>query len=195
MKNLSKTILALLGAIMLLGSTAQANTITLMYVSTTPGLGGTFNWNYTVTFANSRLVTADFFTINDFGPVNSSVFLLPLGFTPTQAFIGTNVPGLLATLPYTDNPSVLNVTFTYGGPTLDLALTFPLILNSNFGLTSTGAYNSGDHSTSPPDLASHATGFLPVPNSIPDGGSAVTLLGIALAGIEGVRRLIRARKA
>jgi len=29
----------------------------------------------------------------------------------------------------------------------------------------------------------------------PDGGSAVALLGIALAGIEGVRRVIRARKA
>jgi hypothetical protein len=31
--------------------------------------------------------------------------------------------------------------------------------------------------------------------SVPDGGSAVALLGIALAGIEGVRRLIGARKA
>jgi len=31
--------------------------------------------------------------------------------------------------------------------------------------------------------------------SIPDGGSAVALLGIALVGIEGVRRVIRARKA
>jgi hypothetical protein len=29
----------------------------------------------------------------------------------------------------------------------------------------------------------------------PDGGSAVALLGIALAGMEGVRRVIRARKA
>jgi VPDSG-CTERM motif len=31
--------------------------------------------------------------------------------------------------------------------------------------------------------------------SVPDGGSAVALLGIALAGIEGVRRLVRTRKA
>jgi hypothetical protein len=29
---------------------------------------------------------------------------------------------------------------------------------------------------------------------IPDGGSAVALLGVALAGIEGVRRMFRARK-
>ena len=31
--------------------------------------------------------------------------------------------------------------------------------------------------------------------AIPDSGSAVALLGIALAGIEGVRRMVRARKA
>ncbi|SRR5712692_3434044 len=33
------------------------------------------------------------------------------------------------------------------------------------------------------------------PGTVPDGGSAVALLGIALAGIEGVRRLTRPRKA
>jgi protein with PEP-CTERM/exosortase system signal len=32
-------------------------------------------------------------------------------------------------------------------------------------------------------------------SDVPDTGSAVALLGIALAGIEGVRRMIRARKA
>jgi hypothetical protein len=31
--------------------------------------------------------------------------------------------------------------------------------------------------------------------TVPDGGSAVALLGIALAGIEGVRRVIGSRKA
>jgi len=31
--------------------------------------------------------------------------------------------------------------------------------------------------------------------AVPDGGAAVTLLGIALAAIEGGRRIIRARKA
>jgi hypothetical protein len=33
------------------------------------------------------------------------------------------------------------------------------------------------------------------PPTVPDGGSAVTLLGLALGGVEGVRRMIRARKA
>ncbi len=38
--------------------------------------------------------------------------------------------------------------------------------------------------------------YLPTgPAAVPDGGSAVALLGISLAGIEGVRRIIRARKA
>lgn len=34
-----------------------------------------------------------------------------------------------------------------------------------------------------------------VTNTIPDGGSAVALLGLALAGIEGARRLVRSRQA
>jgi hypothetical protein len=33
------------------------------------------------------------------------------------------------------------------------------------------------------------------PTTVPDGGSAVALLGIALAGLEGVRRMFRGRKA
>ena len=39
------------------------------------------------------------------------------------------------------------------------------------------------------------TSFSGTVASIPDGGSAVALLGIALAGIEGVRRMFRARKS
>jgi hypothetical protein len=31
--------------------------------------------------------------------------------------------------------------------------------------------------------------------TVPEGGSALALLGIALAGIEGARRVFRARKA
>ena len=183
---------------MLLGSTVQANTITLGYVSTTPGLGGTFDWTYSVSFANSVLNTGDFFTINDFGVVNSFTTTLFPGFAESQALIGTNVPGLLATLPYTDNPSILNVTFTWGG--VDGLVvpnsSFTLTLNSNIGLPATvDAYNSSDHSFNPAGQVSHATGFLLGPNAAPDGGSAVTLLGIALAGLEGARRLIRARKS
>jgi len=39
------------------------------------------------------------------------------------------------------------------------------------------------------------SGIVGVPPGVPDGGSTVALLGIALAGIEGARRLIHPRKA
>jgi VPDSG-CTERM motif len=205
MKNPTKTILALFGAIILLGSTVQANTITLGYVSTTYAGGGLWNWNYQVSFANSELDNSlgvrDFFTINDFGAVQGFTWTpagpIPTGFgTPVQLLIGTNVPGLLATIGYTDNPSVLNATFSWHGPnhTIVGAATFLLTLQSYHGAVDIGAYNSSDHSVFPPDRVSHAVGFLEVPTSAPDGGSAVALLGIALAGVEGVRRMFRARK-
>lgn len=41
---------------------------------------------------------------------------------------------------------------------------------------------------------SHLDFFCEPGRSVPDGGSAITLLGLALCGLEGVRRLIRARK-
>jgi hypothetical protein len=40
-----------------------------------------------------------------------------------------------------------------------------------------------------------AGSYLVFMSGVPDGGSAVALLGIALAGIEGARRMIRTRKA
>ena len=76
------------------------------------------------------------------------------------------------------------------------------------GATLIGTITNSDGSVTVP--AGDMTGFIDItagaanvllegatittPN-VPDGGSAVALLGIALAGIEGVRRVIRARKA
>jgi hypothetical protein len=34
-----------------------------------------------------------------------------------------------------------------------------------------------------------------ITTSVPDGGSTLALLGVALGGIEAVRRMLRARKA
>jgi hypothetical protein len=46
-----------------------------------------------------------------------------------------------------------------------------------------------------PDGRTHATyGFADATITVPDGGSAVALLGLALIGIEGLRRKLRARK-
>lgn len=58
----------------------------------------------------------------------------------------------------------------------------------------TWSFSTQDPAAGTPPLFSFsaATGAT---GTVPDGGSMVTLLGLALGGLEGVRRLIRARKA
>ena len=79
------------------------------------------------------------------------------------------------------------------GPTnglLDLGL---------FGATTTdlgqylAAWTSRDHAPDGSVGANHADGI--IAPSVPDGGTTVALLGIALGGLEGIRRMIRTRKA
>jgi hypothetical protein len=118
----------------------------------------------------------------------------------------------------TTNPDQFSVTFNANGTSV-------IAITSGTGIVNTGSSvtwffagvpagsSSGTLSFTSPDAPIHgnagandsnppapwstlATGGVPVdvPN-VPDGGSAVALLGIAMAGIEGARRMIRARKA
>src|ERR1700676_2603638 len=192
MKNSIKlTLMAAFAGLALAAVTANANTITLGNLAAVPSGGGS-DWLYSYTFANSTLNPCDYFTINDFGL--ATVVLAPVApaasWTFSQAFTG---PTSLAA---TDNASVLNVTFTWGGGTIIVPDgTFTLTLHSLSGITpETHDYTSLDQSASNGG-DSKAIGSIAGPRTIPDGGSAVALLGIALAGIEGLRRMIGARKA
>ena len=126
---------------------------------------------------------------------------VPAGVSTTMSsfsFTGNNTgtPALIG------GPISPQWTFTYGGTTYSFDLE---VLTSAFsshgaiaesgtgtahidGLTSTATWSldgTGKHFNFSATVHTTAT---------PDGGSAVALLGIALAGIEGVRRVIRARK-
>ncbi|MFZ3375642.1 MAG: VPDSG-CTERM sorting domain-containing protein [Chthoniobacterales bacterium] len=75
------------------------------------------------------------------------------------------------------------------------------------GATLIGTVTNSDSSITVP--AGDQTGFIDITagaanvllegatitTSVPDGGSTIALLGVALGGIEGVRRMLRARKA
>jgi hypothetical protein len=193
MKNSIKlTLMAAFAGLALVAVTANANTITLGNVSAVPSGGGS-DWTYSYTFANSTLNPGDYFTINDFGL--AAVTLPPLGPLPTwafsQALIGPN------SLPATDDAGVLNVTFTWTGGTLIVPNgVFTFTLHSALGITATNHdYTSIDQSTSNPGTDSMAIGTVSGPATVPDGGSAVALLGIALAAVEGARRVLGSRKA
>jgi hypothetical protein len=62
---------------------------------------------------DQRVTTGDFFTIYDFGSFTAGSNLQPLGWTFSSALTGIT-PALV--LP-TDNPALLNLTWTYTGTT------------------------------------------------------------------------------
>jgi hypothetical protein len=75
---------------------------------------GGFTWNYSTNVTVDQMVThGDFFTIYDFGNFASGSNLQPTGWAFSSALVGTN-PSLV--LPV-DNPSILNLTWTYTGTT------------------------------------------------------------------------------
>lgn len=95
-------------------------------------------------------------------------------------------------------------TFTYLGVTysFDLsALSNAVLTSTSFTASGTGTANKGtDSSPAVWSIQGNGSKFVfkfssSTTTAVPDGGSAVALLGIALAGIEGARRMIRARKA
>ena len=89
--------------------------------------------------------------------------------------------------------------------TFDLAspITVNSVSNSFLQLIGTGTafINGSDATAGTWSITGNKTGVnfhftaASVTTAVPDGGSAVALLGLALAGIEGARRLIGSRKA
>jgi len=167
---------------MLAAFPASPNSITLATVS---GVGGGPSlWTYDYSFANSTLAVGDFFTINDFGPAGLvAAPLVPPGWAFSQALTGPN------SLPASDNPTVLNVTFTYlGAPGPVANGTFAFILSSPLGAAPQfDSYTSKDHSTSD-GLESDVIGHVQGPHTIPDAGTSMVLLGLAVTGLGFARR-------
>jgi hypothetical protein len=95
----------------------------------------------------------------------------------------------------------LGVTYSFNLEALTSASTIRTVTGTTIAETGSGtAFITGLGSTSAVWSLSGVIGkevvfgVQTLATPAPDGGSAVALLGIALAGIEGVRRVIRARK-
>ena len=99
--------IALLGASIF---TARADIIPTL-ASVTPG-SGDFQWNYSANVTVDEMVrTGDFFTIYDFGSISPGSNTQPAGWTFSTSLIGVTPSRVLPT----DNPSTLNLTWTYTG--------------------------------------------------------------------------------
>ena len=84
------------------------------FTGVTPS-GSNTVWNYTIDITSGQNVTTgDFFTIYDFGPFIAGTAVQPSGWTLSSSLVGIT-PSQTAP---PDNPALLNLTWTYSGPTI-----------------------------------------------------------------------------
>jgi VPDSG-CTERM motif len=188
---MKKTILAMVATMFVAAQAyAVSGTITFngsMSQSTTKG-------TTTNKFANPWKVTA--------GQQTGDYSGVPDGFTPVTmsnfSFTGNNTP-----TPVLLGGPIVQWSFVFGAVTYNFsleALTSAVSASGFIAETGTGTACIGtDCSPATWSLSGTGRSFTfsasVQTTAVPDGGSAVALLGIALAGIEAGRRLIRARKA
>ncbi len=158
--------------------------------------GDTAVWNYHIDITTDQNVTTgDFFTIYDFGNFIPGSNSEPVGWSLTASYVGTT-PGLVNP---TDDPGLLNLTWTYNGPTilgptLDIG-TFRVTVNGPVAPTRTSQFASQATRNSGPNAGTKIDniGNIPVPTAIPEP-SVLALL--AVGGAFGIGRIIsRRRKA
>jgi hypothetical protein len=93
---------------------AHGDIIPTLSPGTPAATAGGFSWNYGVNVTVDQMVQpGDFFTIYDFGTFNPGSNLQPTGWTFSSSLTGHN-PSLVTP---TDNPALLNLTWTYTGTT------------------------------------------------------------------------------
>jgi hypothetical protein len=79
-------------------------------LSSTSLVGSNFAWNYSANVTvDQNVQRGDFFTIYDFGNFLAGSNVQPAGWTFSSSLVGTT-PSLVKP---TDNPSILNLTWTY----------------------------------------------------------------------------------
>ena len=137
--------------------TAVADVIPTL--SSTSPVGSIFAWNYSANVTVDQSVQrGDFFTIYDFGNFVASSNTQPAGWTFSSSLVGRN-PSLVTPK---DNPSILNLTWTYTGST-------PIIGSAALGTFSIDAKTNQLRTS---DFAAEATR-----STGPNAGSKVDNIG------------------
>jgi hypothetical protein len=156
-------------------------------------------WTYDAMLSSGQVMNGDGFTIFDFGGYVGGSIFAPLGWSAVAQLTGS-VLGVPAPASNPDDPALFNLLFTRTGGTV--GPTNGMLDLGHFGATTTDTSSTFVGWSSRDHLPTGGTGnphediiLAPAPGAVPDGGATVALLGIALAGLEGMRRMIRARKA
>jgi hypothetical protein len=158
-----------------------------------PAVGG-FTWNYSANVTVDEMVQpGDFFTIYDFGTFNPGSNLQPTGWTFSSALTGTN-PALV--IP-TDNPALLNLTWTYTGTTTingaQALGDFSVIAATN--LLSTSDFAAQATRSSGPTAGTKVDNVGQISVPIPEMSALFPILSVCGAGVvASIPSLLRRRK-
>ncbi len=201
--KLPKIIVVSCGALALALGQAQANTISVGANPSTAPDGANFKWTYTASLLNGQLRAGEgIITIYDFrGYVGGTAFA-PADWSFSSSLVGTTPADLAPVGVLFDDPTIPNLTWSYTGANVGSPNTSSPVSLGSFGADSTlsdsdlDKYVTQDRSN-PSDAApngalSGSFGSTDVPvqrvQQVPDGGSSMILLGMALLGLGGMVR-------
>jgi hypothetical protein len=186
---MNKKYFLLLTAISALSLTARADIIPTL--SSVTGSSPNFTWNYSANVTVDQSVnTGDFFTIYDFGSIAPGSNTQPTGWTFSQALLG---PTAALTSP-TDNPSILNLTWTYSGTTPingSAALGIFSVITSTDQLKD-GQFTAEATRSSGPNAGTKVDNIGTVSVPVPEPSALFPIMSLCAA--IGVDRFLRRRK-
>jgi len=161
-------------------------------LSSISGSSPNFTWNYSANVTVDETVNpGDFFTIYDFGSIAPGSNTQPTGWTFSQALLGPT-PALVNP---TDNPNILNLTWTYNGAA-------PISGSAALGIfsviTSTDQLKVGQFSAEAtrntgPNAGSKVDNIGNISVPVPESSSLLPILGVCVAAV--VSRLLRRQHA
>jgi hypothetical protein len=187
--SMNKKYFLLLAAISAISFAARADIIPTL--SSVTGSSPNFTWNYSANVTvNQTVNTGDFFTIYDFGSIAPGSNIQPTGWTFSQALVG---PTAALTSP-TDNPNILNLTWTYSGTapiTGSAALGMFSVITSTDQLK-TGQFTAQATLNSGPNAGTKVSNVGTVSVPVPEPSALFPIMSLCAA--IGVDRFFRRRK-
>ena len=190
-----RSLIAYASALLLAGIASTRADIIPSFQDAVP-FGNNSVWSYNIDIGEHQAVnTGDFFTIYDFGNFMSGSNSQPIGWSLSSSFVG-NTPTQVNP---TDNPSLLNLTWTYDGPTitgpsLDIGV-FRVTVVGPVSALAISQFAAQSTRSDGPNAGTKLKniGSIPVPTAIPEP-SVLALLATAAAGLGG-RLFLRRRRS
>jgi hypothetical protein len=181
--------------LLLATSVAGARADVIPTLTSAAPTGADFTWNYTTNVTVDQMVQkGDFFTIYDFGNFLSGSNSQPANWSFSSSLTGTN-PSLVTV---NDNPSSLNLTWTYTGDTpvngSNLLGIFSVVTDTNQLRTSDFAAQATRSSGATAGTKIDNVGMVSVP--IPEAATLLPILSVCGAAVAaGIPSLLRRRKS